>query len=143
MPERSRQPHAVPAPCEARVARDDVVQQAPRESGRHVPQRKEPPRRLFGVDRAAPLLDEFDEPIRGVDPQLHGRDGSEHMFDRQGTGSSGRGVQRSCESSRRRSSWLRSSSSATHDLPRAPTRLRRPSAPAGRRAASGSMSRTA
>ena len=80
-----READAVAVPGETRVASDDVVEQAARKPGGDVPKREEPPCGLLGIDRTAPLLDELDEPVGGIDPQLHGREPSEHVFDRQGS----------------------------------------------------------
>ncbi len=41
---------------------------------------EQPPRSLLGVDRPAPLLDKLDEPIRRVQPELHGKRVGEHTF---------------------------------------------------------------
>jgi len=45
-----------------------------------VRKREERPRRLLDRDRASPLLDELDEPVRRVEPQLHPGILSEHTF---------------------------------------------------------------
>ena len=63
-----------PAPGEPRIAVDDVVEQRPREPRRNVPEREERPRRVLDRHRPAPLLDELDEPVGGVERELHGLD---------------------------------------------------------------------
>ena len=68
---RSGEPDAGAAPGEPRVARDDVVEQAPREPLRGVGEREERPGGLLDGHRPAPLLDELDEPVGGVEGELH------------------------------------------------------------------------
>jgi hypothetical protein len=43
-------------------------------------EREERPRRLLDRDRATPFLDELDEPVCRVEPKLHVKILSEHMF---------------------------------------------------------------
>ena len=58
-------------PGEARVARDDVVEERAGECRRRAREREEAPRRLRRVDRPTPRLDELHEPVGGVERELH------------------------------------------------------------------------
>ena len=62
------------APGEARVARDDVLQQRAGEGGRGAREGEEAARRLVGRNRPAPRLDELDEAVGGVEGELHALD---------------------------------------------------------------------
>ncbi|MCZ7588821.1 MAG: hypothetical protein M5U27_08240 [Gaiella sp.] len=68
---RRGQPDRGATPRESRVARDDVVEERPREGRRGAREREEGARRLVGGHRPAPRLDELDEPVGGVEGQLH------------------------------------------------------------------------
>ncbi len=59
-----------------------LVEQPARDPVGKPPEREEPPRRLLGRHRSAPLLDELDEPVGGVQAKLHADDTlGERMFD--------------------------------------------------------------
>ena len=58
-------------PGEARVAVDDVGEQGVGERRRRALEREEHARRLLRPDRAAPRVDELDEPVGGVERELH------------------------------------------------------------------------
>jgi len=45
-----------------------------------VPQGEEPPRRLLGIDRSATFLDQLEEPVGCIQPELHDKSLGEHMF---------------------------------------------------------------
>ena len=71
---------SVAAPGKSRIFADHVVQQRAGQSNRCVPEGEEAPRRLLGRHRSAPLLHELDEPVRGVEAQLHAASIGEHVF---------------------------------------------------------------
>jgi hypothetical protein len=71
---------AASSPGEPRVVAHDVVEQRTRHPLRDVPEREERARRLLDRNGAAPFLDELDQPIRRVEPELHGRIVRERMF---------------------------------------------------------------
>ena len=64
--ERSGEPDRVAVPREPRVGLDHLGEERAGERDRRLAQREEPPRRLLGDDRPAPLLDELHEPVGGV-----------------------------------------------------------------------------
>ena len=68
---RRREPDARPAPGQPSVARDDVLEQASREAFGSARECEERSGRLLGGHRPAPLLDELDEPVGGVEGELH------------------------------------------------------------------------
>jgi monovalent cation:H+ antiporter-2, CPA2 family len=70
---RLRQPDRVAAPGQAGILSDDLLQQAASEPERGVAKREEPARGLLGEDRPPPLLDELDEPVGRIEPELHQR----------------------------------------------------------------------
>jgi len=72
VPEQPTCEGEVTAPGEARILADHLVQETPRETQGRVAEGEKPPCRLLGVDRAPPLLDELDEPVSRVEPELHG-----------------------------------------------------------------------
>jgi hypothetical protein len=77
---RLREPDRVPTPGEARILADDVLEQAARHADGGVPEREQPPRGLFDEDRPAPFLDQLDQAVGGVQPELHPESVSEHTF---------------------------------------------------------------
>ncbi len=79
--ERPREPDRVAVPREPRVGLDDVGQQAASERDRGRAEREQPPGRLLGEHRPAPLLDELHQPVGRVEPELHRSSLDEHMFD--------------------------------------------------------------
>ncbi len=68
---RSGEADGCPAPGEPRVARDDAVEQLPREPGREVAERIERPRGILRGDGRPALGDQLDEAIGGVEGKLH------------------------------------------------------------------------
>ena len=70
---RRRETDGGAAPGEPRVAGDDVVEQRARERRRRAREREEHARRLLGRHGPAPGLDELDEPVGGIERELHGR----------------------------------------------------------------------
>ena len=77
---RDRERNAASSPGEPRVVADDVVEQRTRHALRHVPECEERARRVLDGNGATPFLDELDQPIRRVEPELHGRIVRERMF---------------------------------------------------------------
>ena len=72
--------NASPPPFQPYISLDNVLQQAPGEPCRSVSKRIEEPRGLLGRDGASPLLDELDEPVGGIERELHRSRVDEHMF---------------------------------------------------------------
>ena len=70
---RRREPDRCAAPGEPRVAGDDVVEQRPGERRRRAREGEQRPRRLVGRHRPPPGLDELDEPVGGIERELHRR----------------------------------------------------------------------
>ena len=77
---RIGEPHRIAPPGQPRVLRDDLFEQASGEPDGRLPQGKEAPCRILGVDRPPPLLDQLDEPVGRIQSQLHGESLGEHMF---------------------------------------------------------------
>ena len=77
---RIGEPDRGAAPREPGVARDDVVEQRPRDRRRRRGEREERAGGLARRDRAAARLDELDEPVGGVEGELHPPILREHMF---------------------------------------------------------------
>ena len=77
---RFRQPDGVSAPGQASVFADDFLEQAARHPDRGVAEREQPTRSLLDEDGPAPFLDELDQPVRGVQPELHAESLGEHTF---------------------------------------------------------------
>ena len=75
---RCRQADAVTAPGKAGIARDDVLEQAPREGHGRVREREERAGRLLGT-RPPPLLHQLDEPVGRIERQLHPSDDTRHL----------------------------------------------------------------
>ena len=71
---RRREPDRCAAPGEPRVAGDDVVEQRPGKRRRRARESEQRPRRLVGRHRPAPGLDELDEPVGGIERELHARE---------------------------------------------------------------------
>ncbi len=69
-------------PGQAGIPGDHVGEQRPRKPVGGVPEREERSRRLGSRDGAAALLDQLDEPIGGVESELHSGSIGEHMFAR-------------------------------------------------------------
>ncbi len=78
---RIGKPHRLAAPDQPGVVADDLVEQAPGEADGSVAEGEEPPSRLLGVDRSPPFLDQLDEPVRRIQPELHDERVGEHTFD--------------------------------------------------------------
>jgi hypothetical protein len=68
------------APAEPCVTPDDVLEEAARETFRRVPEREQVPRRVLGRHRPVPLLDKLDQPVGGIERQLHAGSLGEHVF---------------------------------------------------------------
>ena len=68
---RRREPDRCAAPGKPRVAGDDVVEQRPGERRRRAREGEQRPRRLVGRHRPPPRLDELDEPVGGIERELH------------------------------------------------------------------------
>ena len=79
-PGGSASPDGVSAPREPRVFADDLLEQVARHPDRGVPEREQPACSLLDEDRPTPFLDELDQPVRGVQPELHAGSLSEHTF---------------------------------------------------------------
>ncbi len=77
---RIGEPHRIAPPGQPRVLSDDLFEQASGEPDGRLPQGKEAPCRILGVDGAPPLLDQLDEPVGRIQSQLHGESLGEHMF---------------------------------------------------------------
>jgi hypothetical protein len=73
-PRRRRQSDEVAAPAEPRVVADGLLQEAAREADRQLRQREQMARRLLRGHGPAPLLDELDETVGGIQAQLHAAD---------------------------------------------------------------------
>src|SRR5205823_11777403 len=69
---RRGQRDEIAAPRQPRVGANGLLEQRARERDRRAPEREQLPGGLLGGDRPAPLLDELDQAIRGVETQLHG-----------------------------------------------------------------------
>ncbi len=80
--ERSFEADAVAAPRDARVFFHDVFQQRTGEAEWSRAKSEQPSRRLLRRHRSAPLLDQLDEPVGGVQPKLHRSSIGEHTFAR-------------------------------------------------------------
>ena len=78
--ERACEPDRVAVPRESRIGLDHLGEECPRQCDGRLAQREEPARSLLSDDRPAPLLDELDEAIGGVESQLHPESLGEHMF---------------------------------------------------------------
>ena len=68
-------------PFEASVALDHVREQRSRERGGRALQREQCASGLLGRDRATSRVDQLDEPVCGVERQLHAATLYEHVFD--------------------------------------------------------------
>ena len=77
---RLGEPDARTAPGESGVADDDIVEQRAGEPGRNVAERVEGTRGVLGRNRPVAGLDELDQPVGGVERELHDASVSEHMF---------------------------------------------------------------
>ena len=67
-----RRARQVARPAQPRIARDRLVEQRPREpDGNGAPELQHGPCGLIGGNRAAAVLDELDEPVGGIEAELH------------------------------------------------------------------------
>ena len=80
---RAGEAYPSPEPLEARIVGDDVGEQGACEFCGRPLEREERARRFFGRDRTVPRLHELDEPVRGVERELHESRVYERMFDLQ------------------------------------------------------------
>jgi hypothetical protein len=80
---RVGEPDGIASPREPGVLADDLLEQVPREPHRRAAEREQAASGLLRVDGPPPLLDQLDEPIGGIQPQLHVRSLCEHMFEQQ------------------------------------------------------------
>ena len=128
-PGRRGERDEVAAPAQPRVGPDRLVEQRPRQPGRNrAAQLQHLASRLVGRDRAAPILDQLDEPVCGIEAQLHDDRGYyEHMFVSTRPGRQSRGLRRG----RKDGSEVSCGSDLTHLSPRDP---RVPPSSLGRRA---------
>ena len=73
---RGRQPDRRPPPGETRVTGDDVVEQGARQGRGRARESEEHPGRLLRRHGAAAELDQLDQPVGGVERELHGSNGN-------------------------------------------------------------------
>ncbi len=75
-----READARPDEGKPRVAVDDVAEERAGERGRGPLEREQHPRRLVRADRTVPRLHELDEPVGGIERELHRSSLDEHTF---------------------------------------------------------------
>ena len=75
------------APGQARVTRDDVLEERPGDRRRRAAQARTASGCVVGGQRPAAGLDQLDEAVGGVERELHALQPSEHMFGDKATGS--------------------------------------------------------